>query len=312
MTRRDLLGGVAAAAAGRANPVAQPSIVFLTGIAPRPGGTHHGRAYAANPESGPALAAILSGRFPHASGVLRDGMPLAAGEQSLAAVLQQASYRTAFAGEWPLGPAGPRAHGFGEWLRDVAAVDGFLASDRNRPIFLLAHRMSIGAGMPVTNAITIEAALYGTEPLLPFERSVRVSVESRFPGGMRNPIAADTLLSHVDLMPTLLAACGAAIPAAVHGRDLASGARAESVFAYGSLGTEAEWRMIVRGFDKLVVNRAMEVTHLFNLSQDPAEENNLASEPSHQRRRDELRAHLMQWMRRIGDRMDPSGLKVRG
>jgi hypothetical protein len=84
------------------------------------------------------------------------------------------------------------------------------------------------------------------------------------------------------------------------------------VFAHGALGTPSEWRMVVRGLDKLVVDGRGEVTHLYNLGQDAGEENNLAWEPSRQRTRDELKAHLTQWMRRIGDRMDPSGLKVRG
>lgn len=87
--------------------------------------------------------------------------------------------------------------------------------------------------------------------------------------------------------------------------------RRESIFAYGKFETPDEWRMVVRGLDKLVVNVRMEVTGLFNLGSDPTEENNLASSTSHTLLRDELLAHLRTWIRHTAFRMDPSGLKRR-
>lgn len=87
--------------------------------------------------------------------------------------------------------------------------------------------------------------------------------------------------------------------------------RRESIFSYGRLETPDEWRMVVRGLDKLVVNARMEVTGLFNLGPDPMEENNLASSTGHSLLRDELLAHLRTWIRHTAFRMDPSGLKRR-
>jgi hypothetical protein len=61
----------------------------------------------------------------------------------------------------------------------------------------------------------------------------------------------------------------------------------------------------------MVVNRDFEVTHLYNLGQDPSETQNLAFDSVHELRRDELRALMREWTRRSEDRMDASGLKRR-
>jgi arylsulfatase A-like enzyme len=91
----------------------------------------------------------------------------------------------------------------------------------------------------------------------------------------------------------------------------ASGTRPESIYAEGRIGTRQSWRMIVRGLDKLVFTPGLDVLHLYNLGQDPGETTDLAGEISEGRRLDELRAIAADWMRRLGDHMDPSGLKRR-
>lgn len=154
---------------------------------------------------------------------------------------------------------------------------------------------------------------------LPYEESARVPLIVRWPGQFRRGAMDDLLLSNADLMPSLLALCGAEIPAQVQGRNLAAAMRTgaaaddrpESLFAYGRLQSPEAWRMVVRGADKLVVNQRMETTHLFNLGQDPYEMRNLAAEAGSVRQRNELRAHLREWMKRLGDGMDASGLRVR-
>lgn len=143
----------------------------------------------------------------------------------------------------------------------------------------------------------------------PFEESARVPFLLRFPRRLKGGATNDLLVSNVDFAPTLLSFCGAAIPAPVQGRDLSGlilsgrGERPESVYAEGKMGGEGEWRMIVRGLDKMVINRSMEVTHLFNLGQDPYEKENLAREPGERRKRDELLALLRAWAFRTGDRI---------
>lgn len=154
---------------------------------------------------------------------------------------------------------------------------------------------------------------------VPYEESARVPLVIRWPGGgIRRGAVDDLLISNADLMPSLLSLCGGEIPPEVQGRNLAEAMRTgegddrpASLFAYGRLQTPEAWRMVVRGFDKLVVNQRMEATHLYNLGQDPYEMRNLAAEVGAARQINELRAHLREWMKRLGDGMDASGLRVR-
>jgi arylsulfatase A-like enzyme len=151
----------------------------------------------------------------------------------------------------------------------------------------------------------------------PFEETVRVPLIVRYPGVLAAGGKNDALLSNVDLMPTLLGLSGVEIPESAQGQDLSAwlakgqGSHGESIYSSGKLGESNEWRMVVRGLDKLVVDRDLKVTHLYNLGQDPFEMENLARDVSQDLKRDELKALLKDWMRRTGDGMDPSGLKRR-
>jgi hypothetical protein len=69
--------------------------------------------------------------------------------------------------------------------------------------------------------------------------------------------------------------------------------------------------MLVRRLDKLVEDHAEKVTHVYNLGVDPIELDNLAQDPALELKRNELKALLNDWMRRTGDRVDPSGLRIR-
>jgi len=62
--------------------------------------------------------------------------------------------------------------------------------------------------------------------------------------------------------------------------------------------------MLVRGLDKLVVNTQFEVTHLYNLGQDPYEMTNLSTDGAERLKRDELLALLRRWVLRTGDRLN--------
>lgn len=144
---------------------------------------------------------------------------------------------------------------------------------------------------------------------VPYEESARIPLLMSYPAKLKGGATSDILVSCADFMPTLLGMCGLEISQGVHGQDLSGlilngqGRRPESVYVQGRLGTEGEWRMIVRGFDKLVVNAKFEPTHLFNLAEDPYEMNNQFDDKTQRRRMDELIAVLKSWSRRTGDRI---------
>lgn len=143
-----------------------------------------------------------------------------------------------------------------------------------------------------------------------YEESARVPLVVRYPPVFEPGRTAGALLSSIDLAPSLLRLSGLGAPPGVQGADFRSEDR-EWIYAEGAMGSAREWRMLVRGLDKLVVNRQLEITHLFNLGQDPYEMRNLAHDPAQERLRDELQALFHEVMRRTQDRTDPSGLKKR-
>lgn len=142
-----------------------------------------------------------------------------------------------------------------------------------------------------------------------FEESVRIPLAIRYPRKLK-PEARD-LASQVDIMPTLLTLCGMEIPAGVQGQDLFGKEPREVAFAEGKFGEPDEWRMLVRGYDKLIATPKGEITHLFNLADDPFEMNNLAHDPAQKLNLASLKAQLLLQMKKLGDGMDPSGLRKR-
>ncbi len=378
------------------------------------------RCYTACPQSGPARAALLSGRFPHACGVPENNIQLPLDQPTLSVALQEAGYRTAYIGKWELDgaedpgfvPPGPRRRGFDYWaafnrgdryyqsryFRDRPepilgqgyepdyqtdfAID-FIKQNRQNAFFLFlswgpphpprnppdrvaglyeAAKISVRGNVPEELVSRVQAeyaayyaicsaldenlgrllnvldsenlrddtivvftstsgAMLGSQGLedagAPFEESLRIPLLLRYPRiGKAGTVREDLMVSSVNLAPTLLSLCGLAVPGAMQGSNLAPGfAGQEAVFAEGKLRTAEEWRAVVRGLDKLVVNREMEPTYLYNLGQDPLELENLAHNLTHnadqQRTKDELTALLKKWMQLTQFRMDASGLKKR-
>ena len=135
----------------------------------------------------------------------------------------------------------------------------------------------------------------------PYEESIRVPLAIRYPRRDEAGIATDSLLSQVDMLPLLRG-------------DVRRVPATPSIYVKGGLGKKDEFRVVVRGYDKLVFSfsgSTIQVTHLFNLADDPYELTNLAQEPASRLTRDSLTATAQSWMRRLGDRVDPSGLKKR-
>lgn len=274
------------------------------------------RSYVSCPETGPSQASLITGRFPFACGVPRDGIALPPDQPTMAHSLKEWGYQTGIIGDWRLG--GPQKDG-----ETDLAID-FMKQNRSNPFFLLLAWHRADPSMVDDNAGRILVALgdlkvendtivvftsdlgYGSGPLEP---TVRIPLMLRYPllkRGQRSGILA----SNVDLAPTLLALCGLSPGDAMQGRDLMR-EQPQSIYCVGQIGTSDEWRMIIRGLDKLVVDHSQNVTHLYNLGVDPLEMDNRAHDPAFELKRDELKALLNDWVRRSGDGMDPSGLKLR-
>ena len=170
---------------------------------------------------------------------------------------------------------------------------------------------------PGAEAITVLTAESGDAEDSPSQKSILVPLAIRWPGKLKPRIAGELLVSHADVLPTLLGLLGIAPPEELQGRDLSmfiqsgAGETPDSVYCEGRLGLPGEWRAIIRGYDKLVLRPREEATRLYNLADDPAEETDLAHDREHELTRDSMLALARQWMRKLGDGIDPSGLRLR-
>jgi arylsulfatase A-like enzyme len=350
--RRKFLMGLLASLAARGAAVKHPNAVLivapswsgevlntptLTSFAGQSSG--FSRAYAADPAEWPAMAALLTGLFPHATGITSPARALIADLPSLAGTLRSAGYATAYFGPWQLGREGPRGRGFDfAGAPDPEALAGFLKSVR-KPLFAVVH-WSAAAGLSYSGDLARADALFGQmlgaiharigdggvtlftsdrgELAGSFvERSTRVPMFVRYPGRIKPGDASDFLISQVDVMPTLLALCGVEIPGGLHGRNLApallagSGDRPDSIYAEGAVGEADAWRMMVYGWDKLVTTPNGTPLHLYNLADDELETVDIVRDASQRVKVDALTTLIRMWMRKTEDGVYPSGLKKR-
>lgn len=172
-------------------------------------------------------------------------------------------------------------------------------------------------GSRASETITVLTAESGNGEDSPGQRSILVPLAIRWPGTLKPRVASGLLVSHSDVLPTLLAFAGLAPPEGLQGRDLSKliqsggGEVPDSVYCEGRIGLPGEWRAVIRGYDKLVIHPQEEATRLYNLADDPKEENDLAHDREHELTRDSMLALARQWMRSLGDGVDPSGLRIR-
>lgn len=147
---------------------------------------------------------------------------------------------------------------------------------------------------------------------VPYEESIHVPFILRYPRKVKAGGKADTLLSTVDIMPTLLGLCEVPIPKEVQGLDLSShvlgkgGKKPESVLIERVIaGKEpgipvAEWRGVrtarytyARGKDKPWL--------LFDNVADPYQQKNLIDKPEAKAIQEKMEAELKGWLKKVGD-----------
>lgn len=171
-----------------------------------------------------------------------------------------------------------------------------------------ASAVAVLEGARDSIVVFTSAAPFGS----PSEKSIHAPLAIWYSRLLKPRVADNLLVSQVDLMPTLAALCGIAAPAEAQGRNLApllrgeAGEPPDSVYVEGST-----WRVVIRGYQKLVTDLTGTPVRLYNLAADPGEQNDLMRDPSSRLTLDGLLALTQVWMRRLGDRLDPSGLKRR-
>jgi arylsulfatase A-like enzyme len=280
------------------------------------------RAYSCCPKAELAQKALVTAKYPHAARDKDEEL----GNPKLLTVkaAQQAFAMTPFAVRVSLASPGGPGPGLvhlrgnvppekeSQARPDVANFYGGRANDDSALGEILSALDKLNVAQETVVCFTSDCGqqlgsqgLDGAE--VPFEESVRIPLAIRYPRTLK-PGARD-LASQVDIMPTLLTLCGMEIPDGVQGGNLFGTTPPEVVFAEGKF--QGDWRMLVRGYDKIVATPKGEITHLFNLADDPYEMTNLARDPAQKLKLASLKAQLLAQMKKLGDGMDPSGLRKR-
>lgn len=280
------------------------------------------RAYCCSPKAELARTALATSRFPHAAN-LHDEALGGIENSSLDAAVQ----KTPFAAQIDLpSPAGaphvPMVHLRG----NVRPADSAAARDELAAFYGVRRRQDEALGeilaaldkrnlardtiVCFTSDCGSQMYSHGIDGAeVPFEESVRIPLAIRYPRTLE-PQARD-LASQIDILPTLLALRGMEIPQAAQGVDLFGKNRPEVVFAEGKLGEAGEWRMLVRGYDKVIATPKGDITGLFNLAEDPFEMANVVHDPARRLMLASLKAQLLAEQKKLFDGMDPSGLRRR-
>jgi uncharacterized sulfatase len=126
----------------------------------------------------------------------------------------------------------------------------------------------------------------------PYEGGIRTPIMVRWPGKLKPSRDERSLVSTIDLAPTILAATGAAQPKAMTGInlfDLAAGKLAPRAAVFGEIYDHdvvdldrpepgLRYRWCIAGDCKLIESADGRTRELYNLANDPAEEKDLAAE----------------------------------
>ncbi len=142
----------------------------------------------------------------------------------------------------------------------------------------------------------------------PYEGGIRTPVILRWPKRLRPRRDEQTLVSTIDLVPTILAACGVEPPSGLPGVNLlpvCQGAKLSRNTVYGEIfhhdivayrrpQASLLYRWVIRGPWKLIEPRATNApAELYHLGRDPHERHDLAAR--HPEKVRQLQAALQQW-----------------
>ncbi len=151
----------------------------------------------------------------------------------------------------------------------------------------------------------------------PWEESINVPFIIRYPKRIAAGGRRDTILSSVDLMPTLTHMCGADVPSAVQGLDQTAVLFGEAdetrdaAFLFNTHnggGPGCDWRGI-RTKSWVYAYHRFGDWILYDLKNDPHQLNNLIDRPEYTMRRDELRSQLEAMRTDLGEALPLNGVR---
>jgi choline-sulfatase len=134
-----------------------------------------------------------------------------------------------------------------------------------------------------------------------YEQSVGVPLIVRAPNVTKPGTRSKTLVSLVDVVPTLLDLCDVPIPAGLDGESLAPDLRHPEttrdtrVYSEYALHSKAAKAMVRHGEFKYVSYSHDAPDQMFNLSNDPEEVHNLAVLPHYAAKAQEMKARIDAW-----------------
>jgi uncharacterized sulfatase len=185
--------------------------------------------------------------------------------------------------------------------RVLAAVDQY-APPNTYVIFTSDHGAFMGAHG------------FHSKALMMYEETAHIPLIIRSPKGAHGGRADSTLVSHIDLLPTMLELAGVNVPEALDGESLvpilnggASRPEKDVFIEWGAYdidqvhrGGFMPARCIVSGKHKFVVN-LLDTDELYDLERDPHELENRIDDPQCAAIREQLHDKLLAWMERSHD-----------
>jgi len=155
--------------------------------------------------------------------------------------------------------------------------------------------------------------LRGKGPVM-YEEITRMPLIIEQPGQAGAGTINPTLVSHIDLLPTMLEIAGLELPPILEGQSIVPMLQGQEdlersvalefnryEIEHDSWGGFQPVRCLISGQYKLVVN-LLHTDELYDLDEDPAEVNNLIDQPGYEDIRDEMHDRLLEWMY---DKRDP-------
>ena len=115
------------------NKLASESVVFK-------------KAYVTQPVCTPSRSSVMTGLWPHTSGLLTNNIPLPNETPCLNELINDPDYRTAYMGKWHLGDEIFAQHGFEEWVSMEDGYTKYYREDRDKRARSHYHHYLLGLG----------------------------------------------------------------------------------------------------------------------------------------------------------------------